>query len=60
MAHGGGGYFLGALHQEWERDEDGGYRDHDPNDIDIGQEAGLDLGHAVDLCARVVHRVRHG
>jgi hypothetical protein len=60
VAHGGCGEFLGALHQEWERDENRGDCDHDPDDIDIGEEAGLDLGHAVDLRARVVHRVRHG
>ena len=49
--------FLGAVHQERQRDEDRGHGDHDPDDIDIGQQPGLDLGHAVDLRAGVVDGV---
>ena len=60
MSHGGGGYFLGAFHQEGKRDENRGDGDHDPDDVDVGEQAGLNLGHAVDLCAGVVDGVGCG
>lgn len=60
VAHGGGCQLLGASHQEREWDENGGDSDHYPDDIDIGQQAGLDLGHAVDLRARVIDGVGCG
>jgi hypothetical protein len=59
MAHGGGSDFLGAVHEEWQRNEDGGYGHHHPDDIDIGEEAGLDLRHAVDLRAGMVDGIGH-
>ena len=60
MADGGGGEFFRAGHQEGQRDQDCGYGDHYPDDIDIGEEAALDEGHAVDLRAGVVDGVGHG
>ena len=57
---GAAGSFLGRCHQEGQRDQDCGHGDHHPDDIDIGEQAGLDLGHAVDLCAGVVDGVGHG
>jgi hypothetical protein len=60
MAHWGGRQLLGAVHQEGEGDEDSGYGDHDPDDVDVGEEAGLDLGHAVDLSTGVLHSVGSG
>ena len=60
VADGGGGEFLGAVHHEWQRDQDCGYGDHYPDDIYVGEKASLDVRHAVDLCSGVVDGVRHG
>jgi len=58
LVHGGGGCgLLGAFHQEGQRDEDGGYADHDPDYVDVGEQASLDLRHVEDLCAGVVDGV---
>jgi len=43
-----------AFHQEGQRDEDCGDADHDPDYVDVGEQAGLDLRHAEDLCSGVV------
>ncbi len=60
MAHDGFFDFGRALHEEGEGDEDEGDEDHDPDDVDVGEEAGLALGHAVDLSPGMVHGVGGG
>lgn len=49
-----GAWLFGAAHDERERDQQRGNPDHHPDDIDIGQQKGLNLGHAVDLRAGVM------
>ena len=52
--------FLGRCIRKGSGMRTGRYGDHDPDDIDISKKAGLDLGHAVDLCASVVDGIGHG
>ena len=59
MGHGCRSRFFGPVHEERQRDENRGEDDHDPDDVDIGEQASLDLGHAVDLRASMLHGVRH-
>lgn len=51
MPGGDGRELLWPAHEEGQRDEDGGEGGHYPDDIDISQQAALDLGHRVDLRA---------